>query len=201
VIKALLFDLGNVLVAFDFTRGYQAIQKFSRYPAREIPRRIAESGLVPPYERGELSSEQFFERLAGLLCLNMTYQQFCDTWTAIFLPQPLLAEEFLAGLRERYRMVLVSNTNEIHYRMIRETYGVVRQFDAHVLSFEVGAMKPSERIYEEAVRRAGCRPEECFFTDDVPEFVEGARRYGLDAVQFRGVEALQHELRKRGVMV
>jgi FMN phosphatase YigB (HAD superfamily) len=199
VIKALLFDLGNVIVAFDFRRGYRAIEGYSPYSAEEIPKRISSSGLVPPYERGEISSEEFFRRLSELLSLRVSYEQFCDLWSTIFLPEPLLAEPLLAGLRRRYRMVLLSNTNDIHFRKIRRTYPVVGQFDAHVLSYEVGAMKPSERIYEEAIRQAGCRPEECFYTDDVAEFVEGGRRQGLDAVQFRGAEALEEELRQRGV--
>ena len=199
MIKALLFDLGNVLVAFDFRRGYRALEGCCPHRAEEIPVLISKSGLVPPYERGEISSEDFFEQLSKVLSLNASYQQFCDLWTTIFLPEPLLPEEWIAALRLRYRLVLVSNTNDIHFRMIRETYGVVRQFDAYVLSHEVGAAKPSERIFEEAVRQAGCGPQECFYTDDVMEFVEAAKRCGLDAVQFRGREELEGELRGRGV--
>jgi putative hydrolase of the HAD superfamily len=60
-------------------------------------------------------------------------------------------------------------------------------------------MKPADPMYEAAIRSAGCRPEECFFTDDMPAFVEGARRHGIDAVQFTGLEQLEKELRLRGV--
>jgi putative hydrolase of the HAD superfamily len=95
--------------------------------------------------------------------------------------------------------VLVSNTNDIHFQMIRRTYGVIRHFDAHVLSYQIGAMKPDEGMFEEAVRQANCRPEECFYTDDVMEFVEAGRSFGLDAVQFLGADQLAKELRKRGI--
>lgn len=198
--KALLFDLGNVLIAFDFRRGYRALEGFCKHRAEDIPLLIAESGLVPPYECGEISSPDFFERLSAVLGLNVSYQQFCDLWTTIFLPEPMVPEELLAGLHRRYRMVMVSNTNDIHFRMIRETYGLIRHFDAHVLSFEVGAIKPAQRIYAEAVQQAGCEPSECFYTDDVAEFVEAARRFGLDAVQFRGEEELEKELRLRDLV-
>jgi putative hydrolase of the HAD superfamily len=60
-------------------------------------------------------------------------------------------------------------------------------------------MKPSPDIYAEAVRQAQCRPEECFFTDDMPGYVEAARAAGIDAVQFENSEQLQRELRARGV--
>ncbi len=197
--KALLFDLGNVLVAFDFRRGYKALQPFCPHQAEDIPVLLSKSGVVPPYERGEISSEDFFERLSDVLALEVSYKQFRDLWSTIFLPEPVLPEDFIAALHRRYRMVLVSNTNDIHFRMIRDTYPAVRRFDAYVLSYEVGAAKPAEKIYAEAARQAGFRAEECFYLDDVLEFVEGARRYGLDAVQFTGREELERALRGRGV--
>lgn len=83
--------------------------------------------------------------------------------------------------------------------MIRASYPVLDHFDHFVLSYQVGAMKPSARIYEEAVARAGCLPEECFFTDDVPAYVEGARLAGLDAVRFESYPQLQSELQRRGI--
>lgn len=199
MIKALLFDLGNVLVGFDFARGYRAIEGICGLSAAEVQRLINRSGLVVPFERGEISSEEFVARLSDLLGLAVSYEYFCNLWSTIFLPDPVLPEELLIALRGRYRMVLVSNTNDIHYRMIQDTYPIVRHFDARVLSFRVGAAKPSPLIYEEAVRQAQCRPEECFFTDDMPEFVEAARRFGIDAVQFQGQERLQEELRRRGI--
>src|SRR5712692_1453714 len=197
--KSLLFDLGNVLVAFDFRRGYKALQPFCPHKAEDIPVLLAKSGVVPPYERGEISSEDFFERLSDVLALEVSYKQFCDLWSTIFLPEPVLPAEFIAALHRRYRMVLVSNTNDIHFRMIRATYPAVRHFDAYVLSHEVGAAKPAERIYLEAIRQAGFQPEECFYLDDVWEFVEGARRCGLDAVQFKNLQELERDLRVRGV--
>lgn len=200
MIKAILFDLGNVLVQFDLARGYQAVEPYSRYRAPEMPRLIAASGLVHPYERGEISSQEFFGRICGVLGLEVSYHEFCRLWSAIFLPEPLVPEDLLAGLRRRYRMVLVSNTNDIHFRMIQQNYPLLRHFDAHVLSYQVGAMKPSERMYEEAVRQARCEPGDCFYTDDVPDFVEGGRKHGLDAVQFRGAADLEQELTRRGLL-
>ena len=199
MIRALLFDLGNVLVGFDFACGYRAIEGITARPTGEIQQLINRSGLVVPYERGEISSKDFVSQLSDALGLQLSYQEFCDLFSTIFFPVPLLPEALLASLRRRYRMVLVSNTNDIHYRMIEKNYPVVQHFDAHVLSFRVGAVKPSRLIYEEAVRQAQCRPEECFFTDDMPEFVEAARAFGIDAVQFQGRAQLEQDLRKRGI--
>jgi putative hydrolase of the HAD superfamily len=105
----------------------------------------------------------------------------------------------LEGLTKRYRLVLLSNTNAIHFEMVRANYPLLRHFDDLVLSYEVKAMKPDRRIFEIAVERAACRPEECFYTDDIPAFIEGARQLGIDAVRFESAEQLQREMRARGI--
>ena len=84
--------------------------------------------------------------------------------------------------------------------MLQKTYPLLRHFHAFVLSHEVGAMKPSPLIYQRAVEAAGCLPEECFFTDDMPEYVAGACRFGIDAVQFLSATQIEAELRARGVL-
>ena len=106
----------------------------------------------------------------------------------------------LEGLAARYRLVLLSNTNAIHFDMIRETYGdLLRHFHALVLSYEVKAMKPARAIFERAVEAAGCRPEECFYTDDIAAYVEGARSIGIDAVQFESAAQIERDLAARGI--
>jgi putative hydrolase of the HAD superfamily len=194
-----IFDLGKVIVPFDLKRGYEALRPHCPYPAEEIPRRIASTDLVKRFETGEVSPEAFVEQLSGLLGLCVDYDRFCELWSSIFLPEPLLPEDLLAGLHSRYRLLLLSNTNAIHFAMIREKYSLLRHFDEYVLSYEVGAMKPSGRIYEEAIGRARCRAGECFFTDDIPLYVEGAKAAGMDAVVFESAEQIQRELRERGV--
>lgn len=103
-------------------------------------------------------------------------------------------------IARNYRLVLLSNTNALHFEMIRETYPLLRHFHSYVLSYEVKAMKPSPLIYRRAIEEARCRPEECFFTDDIEAYVEGARREGIDAVQFESAGQIERELRARGVV-
>jgi putative hydrolase of the HAD superfamily len=61
-------------------------------------------------------------------------------------------------------------------------------------------MKPQPEIYRAAIDAAQCSPEECFFTDDIPEYVEGARQMGIDAVQFESREQIERELSARGII-
>ena len=199
--KALIFDLGKVLVPFDFQRGYDRLQPLCGYPAAEIRRRIGNTGLVPQLESGQIASRDFVSRLGTALDVSFDYAQFCEIWSSIFLPGTLIPESLIVGLKKRYPLVLLSNTNEMHFEMLERNYPILGHFENRALSHEVGALKPSPLIYQKAVELAGCRPEECFFTDDVPEYVEGARKLGIDAVRFQSAEQLLQELARRNILV
>lgn len=199
MIKTVIFDLGRVLIPFDFARGYQAMAGLCPLPVEEIRQRIGATDLVARFETGLIEPEAFVAELSALIHLQVDYPRFCHIWSSIFLPEPLIPDEMLAAIHRNYRLVLLSNTNAIHFEMIRSTYPLIRHFDSLVLSHEVKAMKPHPRIYQAAIEAAQCAPGECFFTDDIQAYVEGAVRAGIDAVQFVSREQVTAELHRRGV--
>ena len=197
MIKAVIFDLGKVIVPFDFRRGYDRIAALTGIPAADVPLRIRPTGLVERFESGQIDPHDFVQQISAVLDLHCTYEEFCEIWSSIFLPGTLVPEELLRSIAARYRLILLSNTNAIHFEMIRAQYPLLRHFHALVLSHEAGATKPSPVMYQKAVEAAGCSPEECFFTDDIADYVEGARRFGIDAVQFQSAAQIEEELRRR----
>lgn len=199
MIKAVIFDLGRVLVPFDFHRGYARLETLCGIPAAEIPARLAGSALVADFESGRIAPRDFVDRFCSHLAIDIPYQQFCDIWSSIFLPDPLIPEAMLQGIARNYRLVLLSNTNAIHFEMLVESYPLLHHFHSYVLSYQVGAMKPLPLIYQKAIEAAECQPRECFFTDDIAANVEAARALGIDAVQFHSAAQIEVELRKRGV--
>ncbi len=199
--KTVIFDLGGVIVPLDFRRAYAAIEGLSPFCAEQIPARIAATGLVPQLEQGLIEPREFAARISEALNLAVSFEEFCHLWSAIFPPHTLIPESLLESLRGRHRLLLLSNTNAIHFPFIRDNYPLLRHFDDFILSYEVGAMKPAPEIYRAAIARSACAPEECFFIDDVPENVDAARREGLDAARFVSYEQLREELRARKIEV
>ena len=197
--KTVIFDLGKVLVHFDFEPGYRRLEESCPYSAAEIPRRIAPTGLVERLETGLVEPRAFFEELRATLGLRLDYEGFCGVWNGIFT-EPLIPESLLQALAARYRLLLLSNTNALHFEMLRVRYSfLLRHFHGMILSHEVHAMKPSPAIYRAAIELAGCLPGECFYTDDIPAFVAGGRAMGLDAVRFENLAQLQRELTARKI--
>ena len=198
-IKAVIFDLGKVIVPFDFKRGYTRMSQLSGIPAAEIPGRIAPTGLIDRFESGAIEPHDFVREISEQLNLETSYENFCDIWSSVFLPETLLPEPMVAGIARNYRLLLLSNTNAIHFEMLRRRYPLLRHFHSFVLSYEVGAMKPLPAMYRRAIEEAQCCPEECFFTDDLAINVEAALTHGIDAVQFESAEQITAELHRRGV--
>jgi len=201
MIKAIIFDLGGVIVPLDFPKGYAALAKICPYDADEIKRRILATNLVDQLEIGRVAPEEFARTMGRAVGLEASYEEFRDVWSEIFLPGTLIPESLLEALHASYRLLLLSNTNAVHFPYIQEHYPLLRHMDELLLSYELGLMKPDPRIYAEAVTRAGCRPAECFFTDDLEANVEAARQAGIDAVRFESAEQLARELLRRGVKV
>jgi putative hydrolase of the HAD superfamily len=200
VTRAVILDLGNVIVGLDFPRAYRAAARLTRHGAEEIPNLIRAANLARPYERGELSSREFYRRFCRALDLELSYPEFVDLWSDMFQPEPILSDVLLRELAAATRLLLLSNTNEIHFEFIRAKYPLLQHFHDFVLSYRVGAMKPDPAIYLDTVRRAGCEAGECFFVDDIEENVEAARRLGIDAEVFRSANELAAQLRLRGVL-
>lgn len=197
--KAIVFDLGKVLVHFDFKRAYRDLEELCPHRSTEIPKLLATTNLAPRFETGQIGSAEFVAELNQILALEVEFGRFCEIFNSIFA-ETLVPDSLLETLAARYRLVLLSNTNPIHFAWIRDRYPLLRHFHDLVLSYEVKSMKPHPGIYQAAIEKAGCRPEEIFYTDDIPEFVEAARRLGIDAVLFQGAEQLDRDLRARGIL-
>ena len=199
MIQALIFDLGKVLIPFEWQRGYDAFASASPFPAEEVRRRIKETGLFEGFERGRVEPREVAARVSELLELNVSFERFQEIWSSIFLPETIIPDQMLERLHARHRILMLSNTDAIHFHWVRARYPILRHFDGFVLSFQVGHRKPEPEIYQEAVMQAGCQPREIFFTDDLADNIEGASRAGIDAVQFVSLAQLEHDLRSRGI--
>ena len=195
------FDLGNVLLKFSRATAYRQMSEVSGVPVSKI-REILEDGRVQVrYESGELSSRQCCE----LFCQQTGAETDCDSLleagSNMFQLNvgvvPVIVQLALA----RHRLGVLSNTCEAHWQhCLQKGFGILQSvFEIHILSYEVKAMKPDEKIYAAAAEAARLSPQEIFFIDDMDENVEAARHFGFDAVQYQSPRQVEEDLRRRGV--
>ena len=196
MIKAFIFDLGKVIVPYDHDRGLQLLEEQCSFSLDDLRRQIYASEELNLYQKGKISSAEFFTHLKTILNLQMDFEEFVRIWNHTFTLTPLIEESVIEDLARNFRLLILSDTNELHFEFIRQKFPILRHFDDFVLSYEVGFLKPSKEIFRIAVERANCAAEECLFTDDVAANVEGARKIGINAVQFVSSEQFQKDISK-----
>jgi putative hydrolase of the HAD superfamily len=200
MIQAVIFDFGNVICAFDndvFLRNL-ICHTDSRFD--DLKEAIYASDLPARYETGRISSEDFFREAARRANLSVSREDFFKAFTGIFTPIPSTFR-LIRQLKERYKIGLLSNTNEWHFEHYFKQVEIFHLFDSVTLSFEVKEMKPGERIYLDAVGKLRARPEECVYIDDIEAYAEGARRLGLQGIRYVSHGALLESLNAVGVRV
>lgn len=198
-IDALLFDLGKVLIDFNFEPGLQALHAACSISREQLEDVLWDETWIRRYERGEISTTEFHSYLCQAASLKMTMPEFRQAWSSVFLPKPIVSDELLRALKLKYPLILVSNTNEAHIEFIQSRYGVLDYFDHHILSYKVGSLKPDRKIFEHAIAASGCAADALFFTDDRKENIVAARDLGLHAHQFTSESRLIEALRGVGV--
>lgn len=201
MIQALLFDMGKVLVDFDFELGMREFAAKTPLTRQEFELVIWDKHWIRRYERGEISTTDYHEHLCQRGKLTMNIQEFEAAWSAVFLPELIVPEQLLKNLQKRYPLILVSNTNESHATFISKRFTVFEYFHHRILSHEVGSLKPDVGIYRAAIQASGKAPEALFFADDREENIEAARALGIRAHLFRSVSGLVEALKDEGVEV
>ncbi len=200
MIKTIIFDLGNVIVPFELDNGVKILESFCDIGHVEIREKIFASEEIRQFETGKISAAAFFEHLVSLLSVKIRYEDFVHAWNSIFSLEPLISENLIANLAAKYRLLILSDTNELHFEFIRQHFPILRHFDDFVVSYEVGFLKPAPEMFQAAVEKAQCLPNECFFTDDREGNVEGAKTFGIDAVQFISAKQFELELKFRKLL-
>jgi glucose-1-phosphatase len=180
--KAVLFDLGKVLIDFDWSIGARRIAALCKYHAPELLERMIRSPLMPRYERGQINSREFFQEARRAIEYRGTFEDFAAAFAEIFSEIPEMTALHARVRAAGFRTWIFSNTNDLAVGYIRRTFPFFSNFDGYFLSYELGKMKPEAGIYEEAERATGCRGPEIFYIDDFAENVAGGAARGWQAV-------------------
>ena len=198
-ITTIVFDFGNVLGFFSHRQAAEQLAVYSPLSVEEILDLYLDSRLEDDFESGRLSLAAFREQVRQRCRPACSDEQLDRAIADMFTPNKEVCA-LVPALKPRYRLVLLSNTNELHAMHFRRQFAdTLDHFDALVLSHEVGMRKPCADIYTHCHRVAGATPRECLFIDDLPANIEAARACGWQGIVYhRGLD-LAHELHKRGI--
>ncbi len=199
-IKTVIFDFGNVIGFFDYRTALDRAGRELGIQPDGLRDLLLSTGLEEAYESGRITTAEFLGRIRQAFSVSRSDDELAAVYSDIFWPNTDVCE-LLPRLKPGFRLLLASNTNELHARQFSHQFAkTLRTFDALVLSHEVGSRKPSRAFYEHCQQLAECAPHQCLFIDDLPVNVANAREFGWNGIVYTGFECLCKELVRHGVM-
>lgn len=189
MIKNIIFDLGGVLLNLDIRKTQNAFIELGMVEFKAHYTQAKQSGLFDLFDCGKITANEFRAELKKHLPLSVTDKQIDFAWNAMLLDLPLIRLELLQNLSKKYRLFLLSNTNEIHVqafsfylKKITGKSNFSSYFENWYYSCNIGMRKPNADIFEYALIKNNLITNETMFIDDTIQHVEAAKRLGITGV-------------------
>lgn len=197
MIKAVIFDLGRVLIDVKFNA--ERLKFFDINPNDENMETILEAAFKNPlfrqFNTGKLLPNEFYREFTSQHGLNMDFKTFKQKWCSIFEPVEGMEELFLS-VQMNYPVGLLSDTDPLHWNYCLKHFPFLRSISRPTLSFEIGALKPAALCYQKAAENVGFAPNDCLFIDDRPINIEGAKKMRMQGILFENTLQLKTKLRE-----
>ena len=199
-IQAVFLDLGNVLAFHDDPVLFQRMSTWGGADPADIRKRMLE--LWAPINRGTLAGDD----LRGAVCraagskTPMEAEPFFEMWSCHFRVHHEILP-MVDALLGQVKVLLLSNTNEMHWRFVRPLIPQFERFHDCVISCDLLLAKPDPEIFEVARARAGVAPENAAYFDDVKIFVDAACALGIQGRVFTTADNFRKQLGELGLTV
>ena len=198
-VKALLFDLGGVLIDINFTRALHVWAAFSSFSFEELQEVFQHDIAYQRHETGEMDAKDYFNSLRASLKLDASDQQIEVGWNAIFVSEISQTVQAVRKVRAKYPCYVFTNSNPTHQRVCRSRFpDVFTAFEYVFVSSDIGLRKPHRAAFEYLTRVLGVAAGSILFFDDMLENVTGALDAGLLAVHVRSPADVQDALHHLG---
>jgi len=193
---AIIFDLGKVLVDFDYSVAARKVAARSTKQLPDLQHFLGSSSILVRYESGLLTRQQFFEEMRQATGFTGSLEEFSADFADIFVPiAPMI--ELHEELRARgFLTYIFSNTNDLAIEHVRHNFPFFQHFDGYIFSYEVGAMKPQPEIYAAMEQMSGKSGADLVYIDDRLENIEAGRARGWRAILHETPEKTRAALEK-----
>jgi glucose-1-phosphatase len=200
MVKSVVFDLGKVLLDFDYGIAGRKLAARATMAAADLGGFLVHVPLIIRYETGLLTSEEFYREVKAGTGYLGDMEEFSALFADIFTPiEPML--RLHADLRARgFPTYIFSNTNELAVRFIRRNFAFFQNFEGYVLSYEHQSMKPDRKLYEVVETQTQCRGAEILYVDDRPENIEAGAARGWQVILQEAPEKTRQQIEQLGLL-
>ena len=188
-IKSIIFDLGGVILNLNYSKTEDEFKKIGVLNFKEFYSQKKQTLLFDDFEKGKIKPEEFIKSFKESENLKIKEIDFINAWNAMLLEIPIEKLQFIDGLKKDYKIILLSNTNEIHIKkfeddlkknnMLEQFY---KCFDKIYYSSRMGKRKPEENCFNQVLEENGLIAENTLFIDDSIQHIEGAKKVGVKTI-------------------
>lgn len=189
MVKNIIFDLGGVLLNLELERTRIAFQRLGMENFDTLYSQSKQIGLFDLFDCGKISSDEFRSVLKTHLPASTSDKEIDFAWNAMLLDLPKERLDLLRKLGKKYRLFLLSNTNEIHVAAfstyLQSAFGITDfsdYFERWYYSCDIGKRKPNAEVFDFVLRENKLIASETLFVDDSLQHVEGAKNRGMVGV-------------------
>ena len=201
-LEAVIFDLGGVVFAISVERILIGWTKSAGCNPIDIAPKFKVDDYYRLFEIGKITPQEYREHVSNVLGINISPEDFDRGWNDIYLELLPGIESLLEQLKRKVRIVVLTNTNEIHALDWRTRYqGILGHFEKIFTSHEIGARKPTAEAFQIVLDYLNLPPEKVAFFDDTPENVDGANSLGIKAFVANSPKEVAEELRKMEIEI
>lgn len=189
MIKNLIFDFGGVIIDIDRERAVKRFEALGVSNANDLLDKYHQQDIFLEVEDGRIDAEEFCKRLGGYCRREISVKEAKDAWMGFFVGDPQYRLDFLAELRKKYNIYVLSNTNPFIMSWARssEFTAARKPLDYYVdkiyASYELKMVKPYKEIFQYIIRDACIVPADSVFIDDGSANVEAAKALGFHVLQ------------------
>ena len=203
-VKAIIFDLGGVVIDLDFSNFYNSIIIQSPLNKPQTPIMLEFFRQSDMYHQGDMTNDEFYQLACDLLQVCMLNQSdFFNAFNSIISGYNTKVVELLRKIREsnQYKLIALSNVNSSHWDFIlQKGWEFIDWFDELILSHETHLIKPNPKVFEYAIKKAGCKPKQIVYIDDGLNNIKSAKELGINGIKFTNSEELLNELKKLNIV-
>ncbi len=193
---AIIFDLGGVVLNLDYQATIDAFKNLGKENFDKLYTQANQDKIFDQYETGSISSDEFRDYFRRILEKPLTNEEIDNAWNKLLLDLPKERIDLLNTLKEKYRIFLFSNTNEIHLdsfqKTIKDTFGdpnlLEKVFHKTYYSHLVGIRKPNIEAFQHVIDEQGLTAERTLFIDDSIQHIEGANKLGVQTIHLTDKE-------------
>jgi glucose-1-phosphatase len=198
--SAVVFDLGMVLVPFDYKIMVKRLEEVEPGLGNHFIESYRNNyNIHRDFERGKISNDDFVDMMLKVIDFKIDSETFKRFYSEIFTFNQNVID-LLPVIKKNYRLFLLSNTNAIHHQYGWKNFSFIKHFEKLILSHEVGAVKPEEKIYRAVEAASGLPSEEHIFIDDIKEYADTPKKFGWDGIHFIGYDDLVFNLKSKGIL-